>query len=1232
MLASDVFGEHLSEFKPIIVPNGSDSASLDNLVDFLVAGGRSLPHVMMMLVPEAWSTDPDMDAGKRAFYEYHGGLVEPWDGPAALLFTDGVRVGAMLDRNGLRPGKFVVTHDGLVVCASELGVVDLDPERIAEKGRLAPGKMLLVDTRAGRIIPDEEVKRSVVAARPYGEWVLANKVTLERPRGTLPLSIGEEPAIPLLYALTAEARARAKRIFGYSREDLHVLLGPMAEKGEEPVGSMGNDAPLAILSHRPQRLGRYFKQQFAQVTNPPIDPIREALVMSLVVSIGGERNLLGETPEQARLLELPHPILSQAELTQLEASTALRVVTLPMLFAADGDAGTALKEAIDQLATAAARAVDEGASVLVLSDRGVSNVAVPIPSLLATAAVHHSLIRSGRRMRTGLVVDSAEPREVHDVALLLGYGAGAVSPYLALEIVQELAAGHKVGAKEACDHYVAALKKGLLKVMSKMGISTLSSYQGAQLFEAIGIGRGVMQRYFPGTVSRISGLELGEIAETARSFHAAAWLDPSDRLDVGGVYAWRVDGERHLWTPSSIASLQRAVRLEEPTSYAEYARQINDQTAQPFTLRGLWDLVPFGPSVPIEEVEPAAALIRRFATGAMSFGSISREAHENLAIAMNRLGAKSNSGEGGEDEARFVKSPDGDSRRSAIKQVASGRFGVTTHYLVNADEIQIKVAQGAKPGEGGQIPGAKVDAAIAAVRHSTPGVTLISPPPHHDIYSIEDLAQLILDLKTVQPSARISVKLVSESGVGTIAAGVAKARADAILIAGHDGGTGAAPLSSVQHAGIPWEIGLAEAQQVLQKNGLRGRVKLAVDGQLKTGRDVAFAALLGAEEFGFSTAPLVASGCLMMRKCHLNTCPVGIATQDPVLRARFQGTPEHVINYFFFVAEELRAIMAGLGFRTLNELVGRTDCIVPRRDAMPEKARLLDWTDVLMPPSEGPRYGSHPAALCEEEALDQEVRAGARLSLKYGEPSHIEVSIENRHRTAFAALAGDIARRFGPDGLPPGTVTIEATGTAGQSFGAFAVRGMLVVLEGDANDYVGKGLSGGVLAIRPPVRATYRARSNVIVGNTVLYGATSGRAFFAGAAGERFAVRNSGATAVVESVGDHGCEYMTGGTVVILGPTGRNFGAGMSGGVAYLLDARHDVHRPKDLIASSLTAADQDEVRALLAEHIALTRSVWGAELLGSWKASRERFVRVVPREYQHVLEARRQAAANEHG
>jgi len=1225
LLASDAFAEHLSDFTPIIRPNGSDSASLDNVVDFLVAGGRSLPHVMMMLVPEAWSTQPDMDPAKRAFYEYHAGLVEPWDGPAAILFTDGAQIGAMLDRNGLRPGKVVVTHDGLVVCASEMGVVDVPPENVKEKGRLQPGKMLLVDTKAGRIVSDDELKAAVVNRQPYAEWVRRHKVEL---------ASEPAPAIARPPRAAAEVRREA-HVFGYTREDLRVLIGPMASSGQEPIGSMGVDSPLAILSRRPSRLFSYFKQQFAQVTNPPIDPIREARVMSLVSCLGRERNLLGETAEQARLLELPHPILTESDLAQVRAHPTLGVATLPIFFAATGDAGAALQEALDGLGTAAARAVDDGATILVLSDRGVSDSRVPIPSLLATAAVQYALIRGGRRMKTGLVVESGEVREVADVALLLGYGAGAVCPYLALELVHEMAADPALthgDARLAERNYVAALCKGLLKILSKMGISTLSSYQGAQIFEALGIGRGVVQRYFPGTPSRIGGLELADIATETRAAHAAGVLAGPAELDLGGVYAWRADGEKHLWNPKSVTSLQKAVRQADGAAYAEFARAINDQSAQPVTLRGLWDFEAARPGVPLEEVEAASALVRRFATGAMSFGSISKEAHENLAVAMNRLGARSNSGEGGEDSARFVPDANGDSRRSAVKQVASGRFGVTTHYLVNADEIQIKVAQGAKPGEGGQIPGPKVDAAIARVRHATPGVTLISPPPHHDIYSIEDLAQLIFDLRSVHPTARISVKLVSESGVGTVAAGVAKAHADAIHIAGHDGGTGAAPLSSIQHAGTPWELGLAEAQQVLMLNGLRGRVTLSVDGQLRTGRDVAFAALLGADEFGFATAPLVASGCVMLRKCHLNTCPVGIATQDPELRARFRGTPEHVIRYFFFVAEELREIMARLGFRKLDDMIGRADCIVPRRDVEPVKARLLEWDDVLRAPEDGPRRslgGRGAREAWEDTPLEAAVLTATRLSVKYGEPASVKVELRNDDRAAFARLAGEIARRHGDAGLPAGTVTIEATGTAGQSFGAFAVRGMTISLEGDANDYVGKGLSGGVLVIRPPARSTFPAHTNVIVGNTVLYGATSGRAFLAGCAGERFAVRNSGASAVVEGVGDHACEYMTAGTVLVLGPTGTNFGAGMSGGVAYVLDDGRLASRCSQpgLSLSPLDDEDERAVLELLDEHIARTRSAWGAELRARWTDARARVVRVIPTEYLKVLERERAAA-----
>ncbi len=913
LLASEAFGEHIADFKPIIRPGGSDSASLDNVVDFLVTSGRSLPHVMMMLVPEAWEGQPEMPPERRAFYEYHASLVEPWDGPAALLFTDGIRIGATLDRNGLRPLKYVVTASGYVVAASEFGVLDFEPEDIIEKGRLQPGRMLLVDFALGRIVGDDEIKQEVASQKPYIQWLEANKIDLRV------LPEGAAAA-----AMESGDRRRLLRAFGYTREDLRLLLAPMATNGEEPTGSMGTDAPLAVLSERPNPLFRYFKQQFAQVTNPPIDPIRgQKLVMTLVSCLGGEGNLLVETPKQCRLLELEQPILTNGELAKIVAEPLddFRVAVLPMLFdARTNDPGQALEKAVQELCLAAERAVDGQASLLVLSDRGVSADQAPIPSLLATSAVHHSLARVGKRMRVGLAVETGEAREVADVALLIGYGAGAVNPYMAFEAIA--AADLEVPRAERAEHYVHALDKGLLKVMSKMGISCLSSYQGAQIFEAIGIGNDTILRWFPGTASRVGGIGLEEIARESLMRHAFAFdvapfdaASDEDAMDVGGVYAWRVGGERHLWSPATVANLQKAVRLEDARSYADYARAINEQKETPFTLRGCWDFVSTRPAVPIEEVETAASIVRRFATGAMSFGSISREAHENLAIAMNRIGGRSNSGEGGEDEARFPTLPNGDSKRSAIKQVASARFGVTAYYLVNADELQIKIAQGAKPGEGGQLPGHKVDEAIARVRHSVPGVTLISPPPHHDIYSIEDLAQLIYDLKAVNSRARVSVKLVSETGVGTIAAGVAKAKADTIQIAGHDGGTGASPLSSIQHAGTPWELGLAETHQVLSLNGLRTRVRIQADGQLKTGRDVAFAALLGADEFGFATAPLVASGCIMMRKCHLNTCPVGVATQDPVLRARFQGTPEHVINFFFFVAEELRAIMATLGLR-----------------------------------------------------------------------------------------------------------------------------------------------------------------------------------------------------------------------------------------------------------------------------------------------------------------------------
>ena len=1236
-LHSPLFGNSIEDFTPIIRPGGSDSASLDNVVDFLVASGRSLPHVMMMLLPEAATDSLDMTPEKRAFYEYHDCLVEPWDGPAALTFTDGDLVGAMLDRNGLRPAKYVVTADGLVVLASEFGVLDIDPARIVQKGRVKPGKMFLVDTAQGRIIPDSEIKHRVATRQPYRAWLDENKIDL-----------AQVPAANSPYALNPEEIFRLQLVFGYSQEDLQRILAPMALGGEEAVGSMGVDIPLAVLSQQPQQLFRYFKQRFAQVTNPPIDPIREEIVMSMTSCVGGEGNLLEETPRQCRMLQLPHPILSNDDLARLRRNTFndFRVCTVAMRFAlprpgSSQTATEALREALETLCRQGGAAVDEGARILILSDRDVGPEWVPIPSLLATAALHHSLIETGKRMQCGIVVESAEPREVAHIALLVGYGAGAINPYLALETVAAQARADQlpksVSADKASAGVLKAMRKGLQKTMSKMGISSVACYQGAQIFEAIGIDQVVIDRYFTGTPSRIRGIGLTEIAEESLYRHARAYGPvPQTALGVGGHIHQRAQGEKHLWNPQTVAALQRSVRLEDAASYAEFARLVNDQSGAYQTLRGLWDLVPIGPAVPLDEVEPASELVKRFATGAMSFGSISKEAHENLAIAMNRIGGRSNTGEGGEDPARFH-----DERRSAIKQVASGRFGVTTEYLVNADELQIKMAQGAKPGEGGQLPGHKVDAVIARVRHSTPGVTLISPPPHHDIYSIEDLAQLVLDLKTVNPKARISVKLVAEAGVGTIAAGVAKAHADAILISGHDGGTGASPLTAIHHAGAPWELGLAEAQQVLVLNGLRSRVRLQVDGQLKTGRDVVFGALLGAEEFGFATAPLVASGCILMRKCHLNTCPVGVATQDPELRARFTGQPEHVIRYLWYVAEETRTLMASLGFRKIDEMVGQTQCIAPRRfDNQAGVAQLaarrqsgertnfsrLDFSEVLY----RARASADAPMRCVEAqdhnlstALDHGLIATAAEALAGQGTVRIETKIRNRDRAFGAMLSGEIARRHGAIGLPDDTIEIRAAGSAGQSFGAFCAAGLTLVLEGDANDYVGKGLSGGILAIHPPTTARFRPEEQAIVGNTVMYGATSGKAFFGGRAGERFCVRNSGGIAVVEGIGDHGCEYMTGGTVVILGRTGRNFGAGMSGGLAYVLDVDGHFAARCNLETIELVpmdAADIDRVGELLREHAERTHSPQARTLLGDWPAQAYRFVKVFPSEYMRIL------------
>ena len=1233
MLKSDAFSQHaVEDFRPIARPDASDSQALDQVADFLHLGsGRSLPHVMMMLVPEAWGQDPDMSPEKKAFYEYHGYLLEPWDGPAALAFTDGKLIGATLDRNGLRPAKWVVTTDGLVVVASELGVLDFDPGRVLQKGRLQPGKMLLVDTEAGRIVSDEEIKHEVASQQPYAEWLEVNKIELD-----------SLPSAKVLPQIPAEALPAMQNAFGYTEEDLRLILGPMAVGGEEPVGSMGIDTPLAVLSDRPQLLFRYFKQQFAQVTNPPIDPIREEIVMSLVACVGGEGNLLASSPGQCRMVGVPHPFLTDDDLSKLTNNllAGFRSATLAMRFPVAGDPEHNLYEALRTLRREARQAIADGASILVLSDRDIGPDYAPIPSLLATAAVHHHLIREGTRTRVGIVVESGEPREVAHMALLIGYGASAINPYLALETIHDLCArGYLLGgptAKEATKNYFKGLKKGLLKTMAKMGISTLSSYHGSQIFEAIGIDQYVIDEYLTGTTSRIRGVGLKEIAEEALFRHDLGYgPDPKDVLDLGGLLAFRVEGERHLWNPQTIASLQKAVRLEDAASYAEFARLINEPQAGPGTLRGLWDLVPAGEPVPLDEVEPATSIVKRFATGAMSFGSISKEAHENIAVAMNRIGARSNTGEGGEDPARFLKGADGDSRRSSIKQVASGRFGVTAEYLVNADEIQIKMAQGAKPGEGGQLPGQKVDVTIARVRHSMPGVTLISPPPHHDIYSIEDLAQLIFDLKNVNPLARISVKLVSEAGVGTIAAGVVKAHADVVLVSGDNGGTGASPLTAIHHAGLPWELGLAEANQVLVMNNLRSRTILQTDGKLNTGRDVAFAALLGAEEFGFATAPLIASGCIMMRKCHLNTCPVGVATQDPILRARFQGTPEHVIRYFFYVAEELRELMASLGFRTLKEMVGRTECIKPRTAGLNAKARKVDCSEILFRPTP---FAQSPGPIVEaqdhklDNVLDHALIRQAKPALDAGAPVVIPTAIRNSDRATGAMLSGQIARRYGSEGLPRDTIRIQASGSAGQSFGAFASPGMTMELTGDANDYVGKGLSGGIIAVKPPAGSPFKAEEQVIVGNVVLYGATSGSAFFNGRAGERFAIRNSGATTVVEGVGDHGCEYMTGGLVMVLGPVGRNFAAGMSGGLAYVYNEDGGFHsRCNKEMVELLPLNEQDiiTVKGLLQEHYQRTGSAKAARFLANWGMASAGFVKVYPSEYRRAIEAAESPATN---
>ncbi len=1225
VLASPLFGDDVRKLFPICTPGGSDSAMLDNTIELLHLAGRSLPHAMATLIPEAWAGDPSMTPEKQAFYQYHASLMEPWDGPAAIAFTDGRVIGATLDRNGLRPARYLVTHHDQVIMASETGVLPVKPENVRFKGRLQPGRMLLVDTEQGRIIPDGEIKAQLAGRQPYARWLAEYQVTLD-----------QLPEPPRWHPPDFESILRRQRAFGYTDEDLRIILTPMANNGQEPVGSMGTDTPLACLSNKPQLIFSYFKQLFAQVTNPAIDPIREELVMSLISFIGTERNLLIETPQHCHTLKLDHPILTNFDLEKLRRVSwgDFLATTIPTLFHVGGGAKE-LERALDHLCRQATLAIKSGYTLLILSDRGMDKDYAPIPSLLALSAVHNHLVREKTRTQVALIVESGEPREVMHFALLLGYGASAINPYLAIETLEDMARRglleSGVDFDTALKNYKKSINKGLLKVFSKMGISTLQSYRGAQAFEAIGLNRELVQEYFTGTTSRIEGIGLEALARECQLRHEHAFRPPTEsdpELEVGGSYQYRIRGEYHLFNPTTISRLQHAVRNSSFSTYKEYAEAINSQSRELCTLRSLMKLRLAGRPIGMEEIEPAAEIVKRFATGAMSFGSISKEAHETLAIAMNRIGARSNTGEGGEDEARFARDSNGDWRRSAIKQVASGRFGVTTNYLVNADELQIKIAQGAKPGEGGQLPGHKIDEVIARVRHSIPGVQLISPPPHHDIYSIEDLAQLIYDLKNVNPQARISVKLVAEVGVGIVAAGVAKAHADVVLISGHDGGTGASPLTAIKHSGIPWELGLAETQQVLVMNDLRSRIRVQTDGKLQTGRDVVIAALLGAEEFGFSTAPLVSLGCVMMRKCHLNTCPVGIATQNPMLRAKFSGQPDHVINFFFFVAEEVRELMARMGFRTMDDMIGRVDMLDMRESVEHWKAKGLDFSAIFYSPPVPGRVGRRRTQAQDhglEQALDYKLIDHASDALETLEPVEMKLPIRNIHRTVGAMLSGEIARRHGSAGLPDNTICFHFTGSAGQSFGAFLAKGVTLRLEGDANDYVGKGLSGGRIIVYPPEGSTIKPEENIIVGNVVLYGATSGEAFFNGVAGERFAVRNSGASAVVEGVGDHGCEYMTRGLVIVLGSTGRNFAAGMTGGIAYVLDETGEFsllrcNRGGVDLEPLANPEDVALVKGLIGKHLELTRSPRAAWILQNWEDHAPRFVKVFPHEYKRVL------------
>ncbi len=1229
ILASDLFGPDLEKIKPVIDEGGSDSAMLDNALELLVLGGRSLPHAMMMLVPEAWGSMYLMGQDQRAFYEYHSAFMEPWDGPAALAFADGRYVGTALDRNGLRPARYTVTRDGKVILASETGVLDVPPDQIRSRGRLSPGRMLLVDLEQERIIPDHQIKAMISRQQPYRRWVMENRIGL---RGLLMPSHppSEDPEVLL----------QKQHAFGYTEEQLGVILGPMASRGQEPVGSMGNDAALAVLSDRPQLLFDYFKQLFAQVTNPAIDPLREELVMSLMGFLGRQRNLLSETPEHCRQLKLNHPILTPEDMHRLRYANHPDVVAanIDTLFPSGGN-GEGLADALRSVFDRAERAISEGATLLILTDRDVNAKQMPVPSLLAASGLHHHLIRRGLRTQAGIVVETGDAREVMHFALLIAYGANAVCPYLALATVRELSEAGRLETsstpEESLDAYITAVKKGLLKTLSRMGISTIRSFHGSQIFEAVGLGEELVDRYFTGTVSRIGGIGLDHIARQVEALHRRGFPNngpASGLLDMGGSYNNRINGEKHLLSAEAIYKLQQACWTDDYDVFKEYARIIDEQSSVGVTIRSLLRFRE-SETVPIEEVEPVGKVVSRFTTGAMSLGSISSETHEAIAIAMNRLGASSNSGEGGEDPRRYLPLPGGDSSRSRTKQVASGRFGVTIEYLVNADELQIKIAQGAKPGEGGQLPGHKVSEEIGRVRHTTPGVTLISPPPHHDIYSIEDIAQLIFDLKMANPRARVSVKLVSAAGVGTVAAGVAKAKADMVLIAGHDGGTGASPLTAIKHTGLPWELGLAETQQTLVRNRLRDRIRVQVDGQLRTGRDLAIAALLGAEEFGFGTITLVTLGCVMMRKCHLNTCPVGIATQDKELRSRFPGKPEYVERFMRFVAQELREWMARLGFRTVDEMVGRVDRLEPIPAWDGGKAARVDLTGMTRPEGGSPGSGRPIRCLRSQEhdvdkSFDSRLLPKISPALERKEPVRIEMPIRNVHRSIGTTLSGEIARRFGLAGLEEDTLTLSLTGSAGQSLGAFLAAGVTIRVEGDANDYIGKGLSGGKIILVPPSGARFDPRSNIIAGNVVLYGAVKGEAYIYGLAGERFAIRNSGARAVVEGIGDHGCEYMTGGVVVVLGTTGYNFAAGMTGGIAYVYDESGAFDTRCNLgtvdLESVWTDEDQEELRFLIDRHAHYTGSVQAARILDDWEACLPSFVKVMPIDYRESLQRMR--------